>query len=97
VPVEVVLVDPEEEEEHNHEQEDQIGNLEDVEGVETPNVEGYHEFELNGERSGRDLLVKALLAVFIGLLSLTQQLLSLLLVDTVPQIKNGDQQAHDRK
>lgn len=93
--VDVVLIDPVEEEEDDEEEEDEGWDFEDVERVETPDVEHHHQFELYGEGRGGNLLVQSLLAVFVGLGCLVQKLLPLLLVQSVLEIQDGHEETHE--
>jgi hypothetical protein len=95
--VEVVLIDPVDGDNHNKEEEDKVGNLEDVERVETPNIESDHQLELYGKRGRSHLLVQTLLTVLVRLRGLTQQTLSLLLIQSVLQVQKSHQDAHQHK
>ena len=44
--IKVVLIDPVDGYDHDEEEEDEIGYLEDIERVETPNIESDHQLEL---------------------------------------------------
>jgi hypothetical protein len=95
--VEVVLIDPVDGDNHNKEEEDKVGNLEDVERVETPDIESDHQLELYGKRGRSHLLVQTLLTVLVRLRGLTQQTLSLLLIQSVLQVQKSHQDAHQHK
>jgi hypothetical protein len=97
VAIEVSFVDPKQDEYDDDEQGQKVWYLEDVEGIEGPDIEDYHQFELNGEGRPPDFSMQPHLAKLSPASPCLHDIVSFPIVESVPDVDKGNDDRNDQE
>ena len=95
--IQVPFVNPVDDGDDEHEHQQQVGYLEHIVGIERPDVQQHHQLELYREDRPAQQFVKAGLTVSPPPAILAQQLLSLPVEESMPNVKETYKHSHQHE